>query len=134
MSKSPAFRLYASDFYMDTITWTNEEIGVYLRLLLSQWVNGPLQKDEKKLAKIAKISPKKFQKVFPVISHKFKEKGENEIYNERLEHEREKQLNYKKLLSEAGKKGAKKKLENSQKNDSHPIIHPIDDPGGHPFG
>ena len=50
MGKSPAFRLYASDFYMDTQTWSNEEVGVYLRLLLYQWINGSIPNDENLLA------------------------------------------------------------------------------------
>ena len=106
MGKSPAFRLYASDFDMDTNTWTNEEIGLYVRLLLSQWVNGPLPKNPKKLGKIGRISSKKFQKVFPGISHKFHVNGDGLIYNERLEKERVKQANYLEKQREHGKKSA----------------------------
>ncbi len=51
MSKAPAFQLYAADFYMDTNTWSIEEIGIYTRLLFSEWVNGPLPNDETRLAR-----------------------------------------------------------------------------------
>lgn len=105
-SKPPAFRFYAADFYMDTLTWSNEEIGVYLRLLIHQWINKTLPKNEKSLSKISKISPKKFQNVFPNISHKFEVKNENEIYNPRLEEEREKQNKWLKQQAEHGRLGA----------------------------
>ena len=109
MSKPPAFQMYASDFYMDTITWTNEEIGVYLRLLLYEWINKDLPEDPEKLKKIVKISSKKFKKIFPSMSHKFIKNNKNNLINPRLEAEREKQLNYLKLQSESGRRGVEKK-------------------------
>ena len=106
MSKPPAFRLYASDFDMDTNTWELEEIGLYFRLLMSQWVNGPLPNDRKKLSKIARISSRKFQKLFPKVSHKFKQNDAGKLFNQRLEDERQKQTNYLKKQSKYGKLGA----------------------------
>ena len=91
---------------MDTNDWTNEEIGVYLRLLLHEWVNRDLPDDRQKLAKIAKISPKKFSTVFTNIRHKFSENGNGNLINKRLEEEREKQDKWLKGQSEHGKKGA----------------------------
>ena len=106
MNKSPAFRLYASDFDMDTNTWELEEIGLYFRLLMSQWVNGPLPNDPQKLSKIARTSVKKFNYLFENIRHKFKLNGDRKLFNQRLEDEREKQTNYMKFQQESGKKGA----------------------------
>lgn len=106
MGKPPSFPMYASDFDMDTNTWTNEEVGVYLRLLLSEWVNQDLPDDSKKLAKIVRISHKKFQKVFTNISHKFHKNGNNRLVNRRLEEERQKKLNWLENQSKSGKKGA----------------------------
>ena len=123
MSKSPAFRLYAADFDMDTNTWTNEEVGVYLRLLLSQWVNKDLPSDPQKLSKIARISPKKFNNVFKNIRHKFEENGDKKLRNKRLEEERKKQANYLKGQSESGRKGAEKRYGK-----------PYSDPNGDPNG
>jgi uncharacterized protein YdaU (DUF1376 family) len=62
--KNPAFPLYVNDFYVDTITWELDELGLYTRLLFIQWANGPLENDPKKLAKIANISLKKFKILF----------------------------------------------------------------------
>ena len=109
VGKMPAFPLYAADFDMDTNTWTNDEVGVYLRLLLSQWVNGPLPNDTKKLAKIVRISPKKFQNVFNNISHKFHKNGDNLLYNKRLEEERKNKVNYLEHQAKVGREGAEKR-------------------------
>jgi len=41
-NKAPAFQLYAADFYMDTVGWSATEVGAYFRLLMHEWINGPL--------------------------------------------------------------------------------------------
>ena len=94
MAKSPAFQLYASDFYMDTNHWTIEEIGIYQRLLLTQWVNGYVPNDEVRLARIAGCGLRKFQKWWPSIKVKFDLNGSNELKNLRLEEVRNNQLKY----------------------------------------
>ena len=53
MGKAPAFQIYASDFYTDTDHWTIKEIGIYPRLLLSQWTNIELPNEPSRLARIA---------------------------------------------------------------------------------
>ena len=106
MGKLPSFPLYAADFDMDTNTWTNEEVGVYLRLLLSEWVNGDLPDDPEKLAKIVRISRKKFFNLFINISHKFHKNGNGRLVNKRLEEERQKKRNWLDNQSKSGKKGS----------------------------
>ena len=110
MGKSPAFPLYAADFYMDTLTWEADDIGVYFCLLMAEWVNGPLENDTRKLAKIAKKTHQKFIKNWSKISNKFIAKDDIFLINERLEMERQKQTEYRNKQSEYGKMGAKKKL------------------------
>lgn len=117
MSKSPAFRLYASDFYMATDTWTNEEVGAYFRLLLSEWVNGPLPNNEKKLQRILKTSPHKFKKIWENISHKFLIHDDGSLYNKRLEFERTKQIIFKEHQSNAGKRSAR--IKEARKKGTH---------------
>lgn len=111
MSQPPAFQLYAADFYMDTISWTNEEIGIYFRLLMCEWVNGPLPFEAKKLQKISQIGVKKWHKRWQIVGEKFKLNGDGKLINERLERVREEQLVYLQSQSESGKRGveAKKK-------------------------
>lgn len=113
MGRPPAFPLYAADFYMDTLTWDTDDIGVYFCLLMAEWVNGPLEKDTKKLAKIAKKTHQKFIKNFSKISQKFvvicTENGEF-LVNNRLEEEREKQRYYKELQRVKGIKSGKSRF------------------------
>ena len=114
MAKIPSFPLYAQDFDMDTNTWTNEEVGVYLRLLLSEWINGPLPDDTKKLAQICRISRKKFKNLFQICSTKFIRDGNGFLINKRMEKEREKYAKYRDKKVKAGMVGAK----NRWKSDS----------------
>ena len=107
--KPPAFQLYAADFYMDTNAWTPEEVGIYFRLLLSEWVNGPLQNDPKRLARIAGIGSKKWPKRWTIIASKFSQNGDGKLYNKRLEEEREIQRKYRELQTKKGKMGGRPK-------------------------
>jgi uncharacterized protein YdaU (DUF1376 family) len=111
LSKPPAFQLYAADFYMDTLTWEAEDIGVYFCLLMAEWVNGPLPTDPSKLAKIAKKTVQKFNKNFSKISHKFYLTAEGFYVNLRLEDERRKLAQFTETQSEKGKYGAKVRWE-----------------------
>lgn len=92
--KAPAFQTYAADYYMDTAHWTVEEVGIYQRLLLFEWVNGPLPDDKTRLARIAGCSTKKFLKGWLSISIKFIPFGTCQLQNKRLEQTREIQQKY----------------------------------------
>ena len=107
MNKPPAFQMYASDFLVDINDWTVDEVGIYLRLLLSEWVNGELPNDEKRLARIAGCSYQKFKKRWFKVECKFEIKNNGFLINKRMEIEREKQDNYRKLQAEKGKLGGR---------------------------
>lgn len=119
MGKSPAFQLYSNDFFVDTITWELDELGLYSRLLFVEWSNGPLPNDHKKLAKIAGISPKKFSNLFQICSSKFVLNDDGKLINIRLEEEREKQVKY----SESRKNIANKRWENKDTSVMHMHDH-----------
>ena len=104
MSKPPAFQLFASDFYMDTNEWEDYEVGIYTRLLLSQWVNGSLPSEPKKLQRIAGTTQKRIQKALPTLKMKFKVDDAGRLYNSRMEEVREMQRKYKESQSERAKK------------------------------
>ena len=104
--KSPAFQLYAGDFFVDTITWDLDELGLYTRLLFIEWTNGPLPSDPKRLAKIAGTSLKKFNYLFEMVSPKFIQNGEGFLINERLEETRQAQKQFIENQREKGKKRA----------------------------
>lgn len=110
MGKSPAFQLYASDFYMDTSGWTATQIGIYFRLLMSEWVNGSLPNNIKRLARIAQIDPGNFLKSYrPTVEGKFTPNGNGELVNKRLEQVRENQRKYRESQAQKGKHGADKR-------------------------
>lgn len=89
MAKAPAFQFYVQDFLLGVRHFTAEEVGAYVLLLCEQWDNGFIENDAKNLKKIAKISPKKLEKVIK----KF-EKTDIGLVNKRLETERQKQAEY----------------------------------------
>ncbi|MCE5211886.1 MAG: YdaU family protein [Deltaproteobacteria bacterium] len=109
LKKPPAFMFYASDFYMDTSTWDADDIGVYIRLLCMEWVNGPLEADTRKLAKIAKKTHQKFIKNWSKINQKFVVSGNGFVVNLRLEEERAKQMSFREKQREFGRLGGKPK-------------------------
>jgi len=125
MKDGPAFQLYAADFYMDTISWTNEEIGIYLRLLLSEWINGPLDFNARKLASISQISLRKFGIKWVKIGEKFTENKDGKLINERLEEVREKQRLWREKSSLGGKKSAEQRTR---------VVQPPYQPNGQPKG
>lgn len=109
MGKPPAFQLYASDFYMDTAGWTVAQVGAYTRLLMYEWVNGPMPSDMASLSRIAGISDARtmYKMWSGTIGKKFISNNGNLLYNKRLEEEREKQFKYREKQAEKGLSGAK---------------------------
>ena len=145
MKDGPAFQMYAADLYVDTNSWTTHELGVYTRLLMSEWVNGPLPDDAVKLSRISGCSIKKFLKAWPVVREKFQNSsflesksgssieidnplsGTPQLINPRLEGEREKQRKYKELQSQKGKMSAQSRF---NRGSTEPITEP--QPDGQP--
>jgi uncharacterized protein YdaU (DUF1376 family) len=123
MANPPAFQMYAADFLVDTSDWTVDEIGIYLRLLLNEWVNGKLPNEHKRLARIAGVSLQKFQKRWRNIEQKFVINGDGFLYNRRLEEEREKQV----LWREKSKLGGIKSGENRRR-----VVEPPNEPNHEP--
>lgn len=134
MFKAPAFQLYAADFYMDTNGWTPEEIGIYFRLLMHEWVSGGLPNDPKRLASISQCSYKKFQFGWEIIQKKFIQNGNGLLINKRLEIARQEQEEYRESQIESGKRGAERRWKGRIKKDSKPNGDPIGDPIGDPNG
>lgn len=90
---------------------SSEARGVYIMLLADEWINGPLPNDHVALAKICFESVRTVDRVWPMVSVKFVPHPDDptRLINPRLEHEREEQVNRRAEMSEAGKKGAKKR-------------------------
>jgi uncharacterized protein YdaU (DUF1376 family) len=110
--KPPAFQLYAADFYMDTVGWTATEVGVYFRLLMHEWINGPLPANNSALARIGGIDHRNMQKMWSVVlAKKFTVDDAGMYINERLEKTRKEQTNYSESQRLKGKKRAEQRWE-----------------------
>lgn len=64
MSERPFMQLYVSDFIGDTLSLSTEQIGAYMLLLMAMWnAGGKLPADESKLARVARMSVKKWKAI-----------------------------------------------------------------------
>ena len=77
-NKDPAFLFYSSDFLTGTMLMSNEEVGMYIRLLCLQHQKGRLK--EKDMLNICRTYVED-------IFLKFTKDDEGNFYNERLENE-----------------------------------------------
>lgn len=93
MAKDPAFLFYASDFLTGTMFMSNEQVGIYIRLLCSQHQHGGL---------IDKISFNSLVGDNLILRSKFTE-TESGFYNERLTEIMEARNKKSNNLSEAAK-------------------------------
>ncbi len=129
----PAFQFYAADFDQATRSWSAEEVGCYLRLLLHQWINGPLPAEDDRLRRIAGVDSDHWSSAWQTISSKFK-LSKSGLLNGRLEQVRQEQEEYRKRQAEAGKRGAERRWGGSDGDpNGNPISDPIGDPNGNPI-
>lgn len=111
--KAPAFQFYAQDFLTGCTYLTNEEIGMYIKMICKQWT------DEKiPVKRLEFLIGKRWEDLSEDLKSKFEFDGEF-LTNKRLEIERKKQQE----KSEKAKKSADKRwknppetLENKEKN------------------
>lgn len=109
MSNQPFLQLYVGDYLADTTDLTTEEHGAYLLLLLTMWRHGAtLPNEPVKLARICRLSPAKFNRVWGEISRFFTVE-ETRISQKRLSKEYQKASEKSKIRSTAGAKGGRAK-------------------------
>lgn len=119
MSSPPAFQLYASDFYMDTASWSPNEVGIYFRLLMYEWVNGSIPNDNRQMARIAGCDPKTMEKSWVLCTgKKFSQNDSGEWENSRLEQTRKEQQEYREKLANSGRLGGLKTQEKARQESS----------------
>lgn len=77
--KDPAFLFYPNDFLSGTMFFSNECVGIYIRILLAQHQHGHLTKKQMEILCNCEIPEE--------ILAKFSQDSEGKYYNERLENE-----------------------------------------------
>lgn len=85
MSKDPAFLLYPQDFLVGTMTFSNEQVGKYVRMLCFQHQSGHLTEED-----MVDIAGDKDAKIW----RKFQQDDKGLFYNVRLEEETVKRRKY----------------------------------------
>jgi len=95
MAKDPIFPLYYNDIDRSTKTWTDEEFGAYMRLLMEQWDKGGLPKDYQRLTRIATS----LDRNWPLLKDKFQE-VDGQLKNMVLEEVRAKRAKHKQKQKE----------------------------------
>ena len=109
MSAPPFIQLYVGDYLADTLDLTTEQHGAYLLLLMTMWRHGGgLPNDAKKLARIARATPKRWPSIWAEIAHFFYE-DEGEIRNRRLDQELQKAVSISQKRKTAGERGGRAK-------------------------
>lgn len=106
MAKDPAFLFYTNDFISGTQFFTNEEVGLYIRLLCAQHQHGRLNKKQVKII---------CNSLDIDVLNKFSIDEQGLYFNERLESEIEKRSKFS-LSRSANRLGKTKDLNKPPKN------------------
>ncbi len=129
MAKSPAFQFYASDFLTDTQSWDINEVGIYIRLLSNQWVNGCLPSDLTRLSRIAGCTHEEIKKAWVILGFKFLPKEDGSIYNRKLESVRDEQNRFREKQASNGRQGGRpRKTDNPKETQQKPKQNPNNNP------
>lgn len=99
MSKDPAFLFYVNDYLGDTMDFTLEQHGGYVKLMIHQFNRGHFSYDSAKNI---------IGDVFDKIKHVFKQDFDGLYYSRRLDEEKEKRISYSK--SRSNNRKTKKKI------------------------
>lgn len=109
MTSTPFMQLYIADYLGDTLHLTTEQHGAYLLILMAMWrADGRLPNDPAKLARIARVSPRRWHILADDVMAFFDVDG-NEITQKRLVEERQKAASISEKRSVSGKLGGNAK-------------------------
>ena len=125
-SKSPAFQFYPNDFLSDAnvIVMSLQERGAYITLICVCWQQGALPNNVDQLARFCGAPVSVFRRLWPAIQKCFRPSSDGATFTHpRLERERKKQREYRKLQSEKGKASA------ARRNRGSTVVQPRLDSG-----
>ena len=107
----PYMRLWVDDLLSDLLKMglTEEEFGVYMRLLLIAWAEGSIPADHDERVRKLTISSRRLTRLWPRLECKWVSDGNGGLVNPRMEREREKALMAHAKRVEAGRKGGRAK-------------------------
>jgi uncharacterized protein YdaU (DUF1376 family) len=113
MAKAPAVQFYVSDFLTGTTLMTNEEVGLYIRLLCLQAENGSVPDDQERMAMVYGPS---VPKAWPAVRAKFMQ-GEQQgtMVNEKMVKVLADREAFRKKQSEKGKASAEARYSSGSK-------------------
>lgn len=110
MNKSPAFQFYPADFMIGIMGMSDEETGVYIKMLSTQWLHGSLpncKKTIKKMINSRRVPSEMVMRKFAICDDGF-------LRNERMESVREKQKSFVATRKDnANKRWGKERNENA---------------------
>lgn len=106
LGKDPAVSFFFNDWNGGTMTMTRLQKGAYIDLLTAQFNNGHLSLDAIKI-----VLNGDFNSTWDTLSKKFKQDKDGNFFNERLDNEIIKRLEYSKSRSK-NKKGKSKSYDN----------------------
>src|SRR3954464_15036987 len=77
---------YIGDYLADTAHLSTEEHGAYILLILHYWRSGPLLDDDRQLARICGLQPKRWQASAETIRAFFRVEN-GRLHHKRIDHE-----------------------------------------------
>ena len=110
--RDPAFLFYSADFLIGTMDMTDEEVGIYIRLLCRQHQKGNIAPD-------AKVNGRLMSDLSPAILSKFRKDKSGNFYNMRLKEEIDKRNRYSESRKRNGSKGGRPKKHMDNHMDTH---------------
>jgi uncharacterized protein YdaU (DUF1376 family) len=137
VQKSPAFQFYAKDFLTGTAAMTLAERGAYVTLLAHEWDAGSVPALAQARARILGCTKAQERAIWSALAPKFVLR-EDAYVNERLEHERRLQSEYRRRQSDNGKASAAARkgnqAHNQTPNQKPTVVEPPLQPLGQPLG
>lgn len=105
--KKPYFPFYPYDFLTDdkVIGLSNEQVGIYIKMLCHQWIHGPLSSDKVVICRLCGVTDLEKSGILQVIETCFAITEDGKLFNHRLELIRDELEGRLERLSMGGTKG-----------------------------